>query len=73
MPVKVGEVFKPRRLETPLDRLTRRTAGRRSSTRTERKRGRYVRSRPAQGKLDDIAFDATFRQAAPYQIRRRSG
>jgi magnesium chelatase subunit D len=53
--------------------LTRRTTGKRSSTRTERKRGRYVRSRPAQGKLDDIAFDATFRQAAPYQIRRRSG
>ena len=73
MPVKIGEVFKPKRLETPLDKLTRRTAGRRSSTRTERKRGRYVRSRPAQGKLDDIAFDATFRQAAPYQIRRRSG
>jgi len=73
VPVKVGEVFKPRRLQTPLDRLTRRTAGKRSFTKTERKRGRYVRSRPAEGKLDDIAFDATFRQAAPYQIRRRSG
>lgn len=73
MPVQVGEVFKPRRLETPLDRLTRRTAGKRSFTRTERKRGRYIRSRPAQGKLDDIAFDATFREAAPYQLRRQSG
>jgi magnesium chelatase subunit D len=73
MPVEVGKVFKPKRLETPLDKLTRRTAGKRSSTRTERKRGRYVRSRPAQGKLNDIAFDATFRQAAPYQVRRRSG
>ena len=73
MPVQVGEFFKPRRLQTPLDKLTRRTVGKRSFTRTERKLGHYVRSRPAQGQLDDIAFDATFRQAAPYQIRRRSG
>ncbi len=71
MPVDIGEVFKPRRLETPLDKLTRRTAGKRSFTRTERKRGRYIRSRPARGKLNDIAFDATIRQAAPYQIRRQ--
>lgn len=73
MPVEIGEVFKPRRLQTPLDRWTRHTAGKRSFTRTERKRGRYIRSRPAEGKLDDIAFDATFRQAAPYQLRRHSG
>jgi len=72
-PVPVGEVFRPRRLESPLDRLTRRMAGKRSFTRTERKRGRYVQSRPAQGRVTDIAFDATLRHAALYQLRRRSG
>lgn len=73
MPVSIGEVFKPRRLETPLDRLTRKTAGKRSYTKTERKRGRYIQSRPANGRSDDIAFDATFRCAAPHQIYRQSG
>ena len=67
---KVGETFDPRKLNTPLDKLTRRHAGRRSLTRTERKHGRYIRSRPAGDKTDDIAFDATFRAAAPYQKRR---
>jgi Mg-chelatase subunit ChlD len=36
-------------------------------TRTERKHGRYVRARPANGMTDDVAFDATIRAAAPYQ------
>ncbi|MEM2976324.1 MAG: VWA domain-containing protein [Thermoplasmata archaeon] len=71
-PVRVGEPFQARRLDTPLDRLTRRQAGKRSFTRTERKRGRYIKSRPADGQFNDIAFDATFRQAAPYQLQRRA-
>lgn len=70
MSVPVGETFPPRRLSTPLDRLTRTTSGKRSFTRTRRKRGRYVISRPADGTNDDIAFDATLRQAAPHQIER---
>ena len=45
-------------------------AGRRSVTRTERKRGRYIQSRPAQGRVDDLAFDATVRAAAPFQKER---
>lgn len=45
-------------------------AGRRSVTRTERKRGRYIQSRPAQGRTDDLAFDATVRAAAPFQKER---
>ena len=48
----------------------RRGAGRRSRTRTDRKRGRYVQSRPAGGKADDLAFDATMRAAAPFQKER---
>lgn len=59
----------PRKLDTPLDKLTRKNAGRRSRTRTERKRGRYVMARPANGSTD-IAFDATIRAAAPFQKRR---
>ncbi len=66
----MGETFQARRLDTPLDRLTRSAAGRRSQTRTERKRGRYVQSRPANGDTSDVAFDATFRAAAPHQIHR---
>jgi len=69
-PVAVGNAFQPRRLDTPLDKLARKQAGRRSSTRTERKRGRYIRSRPANGLRDDIALDATLRQAAPHQLER---
>jgi magnesium chelatase subunit D len=42
-------------------------AGRRSVTHTERKRGRYIQSRPAFGKTNDLAFDATLRAAAPFQ------
>lgn len=68
--MEIGRPFDPQHLDTPLDKLTRRTSGRRSRTRTERKRGRYIQARPAHGKTDDIAFDATLRAAAPYQKRR---
>jgi magnesium chelatase subunit D len=57
-------------LDTPLDKLTRRDAGRRSRIYTKRKRGRYIQARPAEGKKDDLALDATIRAAAPYQRRR---
>jgi magnesium chelatase subunit ChlD-like protein len=53
-----------------LDKLTRQSAGRRSQTKTDRKRGRYIQARPANGKYNDIAFDATLRAAAPMQIER---
>ncbi len=69
-PIDVGKTFRPQKLQTPLDKLPRRAAGKRSRTRTERKRGRYVSSRPMKGAKTDLAFDATFRQAAPFQIKR---
>ncbi len=53
-----------------MDRLTRRAAGKRSTTRTTRKRGRYIQARPANGDLADIALDATIRQAALQQVKR---
>ncbi len=68
---EVGDVFKTKRLDTPLDKLTRAKGGKRSTTRTERKRGRYIKARPARDRLDDIAFDATFRQAALQQVHRQ--
>jgi magnesium chelatase subunit D len=68
--VKIGQTFTPRKIENPLDRITRRQSGRRSRTRTERKRGRYVQARPSPGKPDDLAFDATLRAAAPFQKQR---
>jgi Mg-chelatase subunit ChlD len=68
----IGEVFTSRRVESPMDRMTRRTAGKRSSTRTRRKRGRYIQARPADGDLRDIALDATIRQAALQQTDRES-
>ena len=70
--VKVGESFVPRRLANPIDRITRKQTGRRTQTRTDRKRGRYVSARPASEKRPDVAFDATVRAAAPFQ-RRRAG
>ncbi|HSJ58766.1 MAG TPA: VWA domain-containing protein [Anaerolineae bacterium] len=68
--VPIGDVFRPRRVESPVDRLTRRTAGKRSTTRTDRKRGRYIQARPAGDDLTDIALDATIRTAALEQKAR---
>src|SRR5260221_6700484 len=68
--VEAKEEIVTRRMDTRLDRLTRKASGRRSQTRTDRKRGRYIQSRPAGERRDDIAFDATFRAAAPYQQQR---
>lgn len=68
--VKIGQPFVPRKIENPLDRVSRRLGGRRSRTRTELKRGRYIQARPSPGKVDDLAFDATLRAAAPFQTQR---
>jgi Mg-chelatase subunit ChlD len=70
-PVQVGDTFEAKRIDTPLDKMTRERAGKRSYTRTDRKRGRYIKARPAGDRPEDIAFDATLRAAAPYQRRRR--
>ena len=48
----------------------RKHGGRRSQTQTDRKRGRYIQAKPANGRTDDLAFDATLRAAAPFQKAR---
>ena len=68
----IGASYQVKRLTTSLDRLTRGAAGKRSYTLTSRKRGRYVRAQPMEGHPDDLAFDATFRAAAPFQYRRKA-
>jgi magnesium chelatase subunit D len=69
---KIGQEFTARKLNTPLDRITRSSAGKRSTTRTERKRGRYIKSQPMKGRPEDLAFDATLRAAALHQKTRRA-
>jgi len=70
--VAVGETFKAKRFDTPLDKMTRAKGGRRSTTRTNRKRGRYIKSRPmGKDRARDIAFDATLREAAVHQKHRQ--
>ena len=68
--VNANMAYKPRRLEGQRDRMQRRAAGKRSRTRTSRKQGRYITSRPAR-RVTDLALDATLREAAPFQRERR--
>lgn len=71
--VTVGDQFRVRKLNTPLDRIARKKAGRRSTSRTDRKRGRYVRARQQpEGRVTDLAFDATLRAAAVHQKSRHA-
>lgn len=69
---KIGQEFSTRKLNTPLDKMTRNSAGKRSTTRTNRKRGRYIKSQPMNGRPEDLAFDATLRAASLHQLRRRA-
>jgi magnesium chelatase subunit D len=50
--------------------MIRKQGGRRSRTKTEQARGRYIQSRSTPGKAFDLAFDATLRAAAPHQRSR---
>ena len=58
-------------LLTPPDRRERPAAGRRATTVSGSSAGRYVRAQIPQGRVSDLALDATLRAAAPYQERRR--
>ena len=54
-------------LDLGKDRNIRRGSGKRSRTRTDLKQGRYVRAELPKAKVEDLAFDATIRAAAPFQ------
>ena len=54
-------------LDMGKNRAVRRGSGKRSTTRTDLKQGRYVRAELPKVKVEDLAFDATIRAAAPYQ------
>jgi magnesium chelatase subunit D len=66
----VGDTFRVKKFASPRDRVFRRGSGRRSRTRVAEKQGRYVRS-TINRNTGDVAFDATLRAAAPYQLKRR--
>lgn len=60
-------------LSTPvLDEFQRSGSGRRSKSLSKKKSGRYVDSAIPKGKVADLAFDATLRAAAPFQLQRKS-
>ncbi|MEM0216081.1 MAG: putative cobaltochelatase [Candidatus Bathyarchaeia archaeon] len=54
------------------DEVRRAGSGRRSRSKSLSKIGRYVGSTIPKGKVEDLAFDATLRAAAPYQLIRRN-
>lgn len=67
---ETGAPFEVQDLRLPKEKETKDGAGRRSKTVSKDKRGRYTKSRLPKEKTGDIAFDATFRAAAPHQLDR---
>lgn len=67
---EIGEIFPVKNLAPLSARRKYKERGKRNKTKSALKEGRYIRSRPAR-ELRDIAFDATLRAAAPFQLRRR--
>ena len=67
----IGESFqvKPLNLDA-LDRRARASHGRRTVSRVRDHRGRYVGATMPDGKVTDLAVDATVRAASPFQVRR---
>lgn len=55
------------------DRKKRSGKGKRSKTKTDDRKGRYIKYTRPKGPIKDIAIDATVRAAAPYQTRREKG
>jgi magnesium chelatase subunit D len=69
---EAGEPFKVNQAVLKIDKkdsLNRRGSGRRSKTIAGE--GRHVKSIIPPGKVKDLAFGATFRAAAPYQLKRK--
>ncbi|WP_238613425.1 putative cobaltochelatase [Candidatus Oscillochloris fontis] len=69
--IEAESIFRTRRLEAQADRMQRRSPGKRSRSRTTRKQGRYITSKIVP-RVTDLALDATLREAAIYQRKRRA-
>jgi magnesium chelatase subunit D len=65
-----GESYQIKQLAPDFRRNNRNGSGRRSKTLTSSKKGRYIKSKIPEEKTTDLAFDATLRAAAPYQLIR---
>ena len=70
----IDRSFKIPKLVLDMGKTTtlRRGSGKRSATKTDLKQGRYVRAELPKAKVEDLAFDATIRAAAPYQKMREA-
>ncbi len=69
-----GESYQIKQFSPDFRRNKRKGSGRRSKTLTKSKQGRYIKSKIPEEKTTDLAFDATLRAAAPYQlIREKNG
>lgn len=76
MMFEIGEQFKVIDYLQDGRRTVRTTSsrkGRRAMTESSDSTGRYARSRVPEGRVSDVAFDATIRAAAPYQKDRKKG
>ncbi|MCC4769964.1 putative cobaltochelatase [Methanosarcina sp. DH2] len=66
----MGENYQIKQLVPEFRRANRNGSGRRSKTLTRSKKGRYIKSSIPHEKTTDLAFDATLRAAAPFQLTR---
>jgi magnesium chelatase subunit D len=64
-----SDVFSLKKIELPRKRAPRKQSGKRASTKSPDRRGRYVRAQ-TQERVTDLAVDATVRAAAPHQVKR---
>ncbi|PKM60543.1 MAG: magnesium chelatase [Firmicutes bacterium HGW-Firmicutes-4] len=71
----IGRTFMIKNLNIKaVDRKKRKGEGKRIKTKTDAKKGQYIKSASPRNKINDLAFDATLRAAAPYQrVREDNG
>lgn len=70
----MGGSYQIKQFSPEFRRDNRNGSGRRSKTLTKSKQGRYIKSAIPHEKTPDLAFDATLRAAAPYQlVREKNG
>ena len=67
---EIGENYQVKQLSPEFRRDQRNGSGKRSKTLTRSKKGRYIKSAIPHEKTTDLAFDATLRAAAPFQLAR---